>query len=255
MKMNQAIAPIGLQLYSIRELCKTDFMKALGDVAAMGYKGVELAGLHGHSASAVKSRLNELQLIAFSSHLPLPTEENIHELAEQARILGFHWIVSGLGPDAYADRTTCLASAKKLQAAARLAREAGFGFAYHNHEWEFDHLIEGKLPFEIILDNAPDVHFEMDTYWVTVGKASATQLIQQYHNRIPMFHIKDGPAERGHAMVAVGQGKLQWAEIFSSMTASSVDWVIVEFDQCDTDILTAVDLSRKYLVSEGYGMA
>ena len=42
--------PIGLQLYSLREQCKTDLPGMLAAVSKIGYKGVEFAGYHGRSA-------------------------------------------------------------------------------------------------------------------------------------------------------------------------------------------------------------
>lgn len=36
--------PIGLQLYTLRDACKDDFLGTIEQVARMGYAGVEFAG-------------------------------------------------------------------------------------------------------------------------------------------------------------------------------------------------------------------
>ncbi len=46
--------PVGLQLYSVREDLEKDFEGTLKKVKAMGYEGVEFAGLYGHSAQEMK---------------------------------------------------------------------------------------------------------------------------------------------------------------------------------------------------------
>ena len=47
--------PVSLQLYSLREQAKGDFVGVLKAVAEMGYVGVEPAGLHGMEATLSRS--------------------------------------------------------------------------------------------------------------------------------------------------------------------------------------------------------
>ena len=42
--------PIALQVYSVRDFASEDFKGTMEKVKAMGYDGVELAGLYGHTA-------------------------------------------------------------------------------------------------------------------------------------------------------------------------------------------------------------
>src|SRR5262245_7572361 len=45
--------PVGLELYSLRDQCKTDLLGTLVVVGKIGYKGVEFAGYHGHGAAEI----------------------------------------------------------------------------------------------------------------------------------------------------------------------------------------------------------
>ena len=47
--------PIGLQLYSVRNEMEKDFEGTLARVAAMGYEGVEFAGLFGKAPEEIKA--------------------------------------------------------------------------------------------------------------------------------------------------------------------------------------------------------
>src|ERR1039458_5645172 len=51
--------PVGLQLYSLREQCKTDLPGMLTAVAKIGYRGVEFAGYHGHSSKELRQLLDD----------------------------------------------------------------------------------------------------------------------------------------------------------------------------------------------------
>ena len=47
--------PIGLQLYSVRDAMEKDFKGTLQQVKAMGYDGVEFAGLFNNTPEQVKA--------------------------------------------------------------------------------------------------------------------------------------------------------------------------------------------------------
>ena len=61
---------IALQLYSVRDDMAADFEGTLRQVKAMGYDGVEFAGLFGKSADEVKALLDEIGLTPVSAHVP-----------------------------------------------------------------------------------------------------------------------------------------------------------------------------------------
>src|SRR5437764_13855913 len=65
--------PIGLELYSLRNECKTDLPGMLAAVAKIGYKGVEFAGYHGWSAQELRKMLDDNGLIACGTHTPFET--------------------------------------------------------------------------------------------------------------------------------------------------------------------------------------
>src|ERR1700709_561240 len=60
--------PVGVELYSVRNECKTDFPGTLAAIAKMGYPGVEFAGYWGRSAPEIKKMLDNTGLVACGSH-------------------------------------------------------------------------------------------------------------------------------------------------------------------------------------------
>ena len=62
--------PVGLQLYSLRELAAADLAGTLEKIRNMGYTGIEFAGLYGHSVEEVKTLMSRYDLIPVSAHVP-----------------------------------------------------------------------------------------------------------------------------------------------------------------------------------------
>ncbi|HEY2860695.1 MAG TPA: twin-arginine translocation signal domain-containing protein, partial [Terracidiphilus sp.] len=60
--------PLGLQLYSVRNLLPTDFAGTLKTLGSLGYREVEAAGYYDHSAEEVKKALDDAGLKLVSAH-------------------------------------------------------------------------------------------------------------------------------------------------------------------------------------------
>src|SRR5882724_3117014 len=63
--------PIALQMYTVRNEAKEDFVGTLKKVAALGYRGVELAGTYGHTAHGLRGILDDLNLELAGSHVSI----------------------------------------------------------------------------------------------------------------------------------------------------------------------------------------
>ena len=245
--------PISLQLYSLRDSAAKDFPAVLRQVAGIGYKGVEFAGLQGHNAKEIATLIDDLGLEVSSSHTGLPTPENITELADTELTLGNTRVISGFGPDAFKTVNDVKAAAAKFEQAAELLEPYGITFGFHNHWWEFSTL-DSKYVYDILMDEAPDVFSELDVYWAAYGKADPVAVVSQYKARLPLLHIKDGMLGEGAVHTAVGSGKLDMPAIIGAADPTVLEWVIVELDNCATGMLEAVKQSYAYLTSSGLAL-
>ncbi len=244
---------IGVQLYSARNELAKDFKGTLEKIAAMGYDGVELAGLPAgvSSADAVKL-LKSLNLSVVSGHMALPVGENKDKVIAEAKVLGVRRIVHSTGRDVCASRESIKNACATINEAAVNAKAAGLQIALHNHWWEFQN-VDGELAHKIMLKELlPDVVFEIDTYWVKVGGVTEpATVIKELGARVPLVHIKDGPGVQGKPMTAVGQGCMDFPTILASVTHA--EWLIVELDECATDMLDAIRDSITYLKQKRAG--
>src|SRR6516162_8301462 len=87
--------PIGLELYSIRDQCKTDLPGMLAAVSKIGYKGVEFAGYHGRTARELRKMLDDNGLVACGTHTPYDSvlEDKLKATVEFNQTIGNKFLI------------------------------------------------------------------------------------------------------------------------------------------------------------------
>jgi sugar phosphate isomerase/epimerase len=243
--------PISVQLYTLREQVKGDFVGVLKRVAAIGYKGVEPAGFHDLTAKELKKIVTDLGMVFSSSHGPWGNADNINEAVEIAGILGLDMVSGGYGPDDFKTLDTIKQAAEKTNARCAALKKHGLGLFLHNHWWEFE-MLDGRIKYDIFAELCPDVKFEIDTYWCSnFGANDAAKQVAKFKARTPLLHIKDGTFVKDVPHVAVGKGKMAFPKVVAAADPKVLRWLIVELDNCATDMFQAVADSYAYLTSSG----
>jgi len=240
--------PIGLQLYTVRDLMQKDVKYTLQQVAGVGYREVEFAGLFDKSAKTVAKWLGENKLTSPSSHVPLDRLKNsLQAVVDECQTLGngiivCPWIDESMRKSADdwhrigADFNTV---AERLQ-------RTGLRFAYHNHDFEFKKLPSGEMGYDILLKECDPklVKMEMDLYWITKGGQDPLAYFAKWPGRFPLVHVKDmsGSGE----IVDVGKGTIDWNRIFAKRREAGVEHFFVENDNPKSPI-EDIKVSYDYL--------
>ena len=243
--------PISVQLYALREESQADFDKVLSDIADIGYRGVEPFNLFGKEPKAFKRQVEDLGMQISSSHHPWANRSELNDAIETVQALGLNRVAAGFGPDDVSDADSVKRTVDTINSLTESLKPHGLSLFLHNHFWEFVP-VDGELPYHSFYKNCPDVEFEVDTYWAAnFGACDPAEEVANVKDRAPLLHIKDGPNEQGKAHVAVGDGVLEIADIVNAADPNVLEWVIVELDTCDTDMLAAIRRSYEFLTSEG----
>ena len=259
------MAKIGLQLWTVRESIEKNLEETLSRVAEVGYAGVETAFWPEHiSIEQAATALGKFDLPVFSIHCELPVgkeRENILKMTEAYKCNRIVW--HGWPEDPrYKTKAGTLELVDIYNEANEFSKKEGLVFGVHNHWWEFEKNEDGKFPFEILFDKLDeDIFFEIDTYWVKVAGQDPAGIVGKFGKRAPLLHIKDGPAtwtdsldeDQPDPMVAAGQGIQDFPAIVSAAKGNT-EWLIVELDNCATDMMIAVQESYKYLAEKGLGI-
>ncbi len=248
--MSTNTPPISVQLYTLREASQRDFDGVLEKVSLLGYKGVEPFNLFGKTPEAFKRQVNDLGMEVSSSHFPwINRSDSIDQVVEVIQALGLSRAPGGFSPDEFKDMDAIQRSIDVTAEYVDALKPHGLSLFLHNHYWEFD-LVDGRPGYHYLQDAVPGVEFEIDTYWAAnFGSMDPAAEITRVKSRMPLIHVKDGPLVKGESHVAVGSGKMDIPALFDAVDPEVFEWAVVELDQCDTDMLTAVAQSYQYLTT------
>lgn len=267
--------PVALQLYSVRDNMAEDFEGTLKKVKALGFDGVEFAGLFDKTADEVKKLVEEIGLTPISAHVPYVDMVNDTEkvLSDYAKI-GCKFVVIPYMTEEYRPGAEkfdeLIVGIKKIGAKAK---EMGMTLLYHNHDFEFVKLGD-EYGLDVLYASVDEDIFktELDTCWVNVGGENPAEYILKYSGRSPVVHLKDfvingeqkgslykligiddeeasDNSEEGFAFRPVGYGCQDFGTILEASEKAGAEWVVVEQDDATMGKtpLESAEMSRNYL--------
>jgi sugar phosphate isomerase/epimerase len=231
------MAQVGLMLYTVRDECARDLEATLREVAAIGYEGVELHDLHGHSPEQVRLWLDELDLVVCARHVGLGAlDGGLPALADESRALGHArvvvgWVEPPLTPDA------ARAVATRLGAGAATAGALGLELGFHNHDAEVRDLGNGRTVVDELLEQP--LFLELDLGWAWWAGVDPVQVLESACGRVPLVHVKDFRARGERVFCPVGEGGVEFERIVPAAVAHGAEWLLVEQDESDGSALDA----------------
>ncbi len=220
------------QLYTVRHELQSDFAGTLQQVAALGYREIELAGLFDHDPAYVRSIADSLDLHILGSHISWKRlRDDPNGLIEETRILGADYMILAWLPveerQTLAEWETWI---EIINNVARRAHQQGIRFAYHNHAFEFEP-IDGVEPYDLLLAGVDRrfVVFELDLYWLTVAERSPERYFRAYPGGFPLIHAKDMHLQTT-AMVDAGDGRIDFPAVLRQSKLAGITHLVAEHD-------------------------
>ncbi|WKK80079.2 sugar phosphate isomerase/epimerase family protein [Marivirga arenosa] len=236
----------GLQIYTLRKSLEEDFKGTIERAAKIGYKNLELFNYSngkyfGNSIKEVKSIFNNLGVKAKSSHVltgwSMPdnvgtmTNDWERTVADAAE-LGQSYIVCAYLFDSERKSIDDYKNLSDLlNSCGETAKEYGLQMAYHNHDFEFMKL-DGEIPYDLLLSECDLnlVKFELDLYWTARAGVDPIQYFKDNEGRFPLWHVKDMAAGEDQFFSAVGEGVIDWKNIFNHASTAGLKQFFVEQD-------------------------
>jgi|CZKL01.1.fsa_nt_gi sugar phosphate isomerase/epimerase len=249
--------PIGLQLYSVRNLLPKDFDGTLHQLSAAGYKEVEAAGYFNKTAAEFKHSMDQAGLRCVSTHHPLAMlRPQLDALIEYGHTLGLDYMIcssaGGVHRDPSAKGELTLDDwryvAGEYNKIGEKVKAAGMTFGIHNHTPEFAN--EGGIVVydELLKLTDPKlVVFEMDCGWVTAAGRNPVDYLSKTPERFPLMHVKDMTKEANgkfHSVV-MGHGVVDYKPIFRA--ATGLKHYFIEQEEFIGDTMTELRQDAEYM--------
>jgi sugar phosphate isomerase/epimerase len=247
--------PIAIQLYSVRDDCAQDLMGTLAKVAEMGYEGVEFAGYHGHTAEAIKAKLDELGLACEGAHVGISQfdDENFEETVAFHKTIGCKWLVSPWIPSEMREsEASTLETCKMLTSLVEKLAAHGLQTGFHAHDGDMKPLDGGKSAWTIFGENTPkEFLMQYDTANGMAGGADPVEPIRQFPGRGQSVHLKEYSGV--HGAKVIGEGDVPWAEVFEACeSGAGTEWYVVEHESYEgMTPIESIDICLKNLRKMG----
>ena len=237
----------GIQLYTVDKELKADPEGTLKRVRAIGYLEVETAGFGGYDAGHFRKALSDAGLKCSSSHFFNVGSGDPNQIFEAANALGVHYIVSS-GMSRFTDKPAgksmteddYKAMADFCNSFGEQAKQAGLQFAYHNHNFEFGDIGDGKIGYDIFVEHTDHelVKLELDCGWMVAAGHSPVEYFHRFPNRYRMVHVKDfvKPVHPSTSLASnevpqgtvLGTGYIDYRPILKAAKDSGVEHFYVE---------------------------
>ncbi|HZD50719.1 MAG TPA: sugar phosphate isomerase/epimerase [Silvibacterium sp.] len=248
--------PIGLQLYTVRNLAEKNLPEVLKQVRAIGYQEVETYwNVYSHPAKELRHMIDDAGLSAPSGHF---NYDGFQAKIDYAKQLGLNWMVCPMLPlSQQTSEAGFHTAAKQFNEWGKLVQNTGMQFAFHNHDYEFKPY-NGKTGYQILLDETDPalVFFEMDCYWIAQSGNDPVEMLHRLGHRVRLLHLKDRKpgfppsfdmGESSSHFTEVGHGNINWKAVIDTAEELGIEYYFVEQDHTPGDPMASIRSSYQYL--------
>ena len=227
------IERIGLQLYTVRSAMNQDLEGTIAAIAAAGITELEFAGYYKKPASWWRDVMKSHGMTSPSTHIGLPkTDAEWEPHFAMAKEMGHACVIVPSFGAEFRGEGGYQRLAARLNSSGEMASKVGLRIGYHNHNAEFAPQASGPNGHEILLANTDPnlVDFELDLYWAVKAGQDPLKILAAHPNRFTYCHVKDaGPAPE-LAMMDVGAGTINFAQIIAAGRKVGLKHWFIEHD-------------------------
>ena len=233
--------PIGCQTYPVRSMIGRDFPGTIKQLATAGFQRIELCSPVGYGDGfAVLAKYNGAELRKILGDLGVKCESShfdINELRKDlpgriawAKDLGLtQMMVPSLNGPRNPTMDDVKRAADEYNKMGEQSAKAGIQQGLHNEGFELSK-VDGKRTYDILFDllDPKLVKFQFQVSTISQGY-DAAEYFRKYPGRFISMHVQ-GWSAKTRKIVPVGQGTLDWKNIFSAARTGGVKNYFVEMN-------------------------
>ena len=239
---------VGMQLYSLSPLINEGkFEKAVKMACASGIDGLELYSYYDVPALTYRKLMNEAGVVCCGTHNHwTPLRDDLDHVMEYNYVLGNKTIICHyLLEEERGSRENYLRVAESLNEIGAKLKKNGFDLLYHNHDFEFREVFDGKRGMDLLLENTDPYLVGIELH---IGQLPQFQIdipgyIQELGRRIKVLHVHafqgEEPFDSGTAVEVGKTLDVPWA-VLENVYPVDCD---IERLRRDVDTLRAMERS------------
>ena len=232
--------PIGCQTWPVREMIEKDFPGTLKALAGAGFQSIELCspagysdngfgGLAKYKGSELKKIINDAGLTCVSSHFGMDElRKSQEERIAWAKDVGLtQMLVASLGGPKNPTMDDVKRAADEYNKMGEKAAKAGIQQGLHNEDFELS-TVDGKRTYDMLFEllDPKFVKFQFQVSTISKGY-DAAEYFKKYPGRFISMHVQGWSADT-KKIVPVGEGTLDWKNIFSAAKIGGIKNYFVE---------------------------
>jgi sugar phosphate isomerase/epimerase len=246
---------IALQLYTLRDPAKKDLAGTLKKAREMGWEYVQWSGMPNLPADKIRAELDAAGLKCIAAHVSIePFEKDFEANVKFWKTVGNRDLApGGMMNDCKANLKAWLNGARRLNALGAKLRAAGLRLSYHNHAFELEKFPgDNRAKLDILMEATKPENLcaELDLAWLLVGGVDPAAYVRKYKGRCPVVHAKDVVRARNgkkQQFKPLGQGELNWPEIFAAGDEAGIEWYVYEQDSGEGSPFDYTQASYQFL--------
>lgn len=234
--------PLGFQIWTLKDQLIKDFAGTLKMMAGLGYQSVEMCSPPGYISSGfgplvsmkgsdMRKIVEDAGLVLESTHYGMgELRENLNERIDFALESGQkQMIASSFWLPKNATMSDWKKAADELNEIGMKTQKAGIQTGFHNHHTEFEK-IDGVLIYDQLLKQFdPElVKMQFQVAVISIGYKAA-DYFKKYPGRFISAHLADW-SKTTDKQVPVGQGVVDWKELFAAADKYGVKNYFVEMN-------------------------
>jgi sugar phosphate isomerase/epimerase len=234
--------PIGCQTWPVREMIAKDFPGTIKQLAAAGFKTIELCspggyaefgfgGLAQYNGAELRKILGDAGVSCVSSHFGMDELRK-----DQARAIAWakdvgltQMLVASLDGPKNPTMDDVKKAADEYNKMGEQAAKAGIQQGLHNEEFEFS-MVDGKRTYDVLFEllDPKLVKFQFQVSTISRGY-DAAEYFMKYPGRFVSMHVQ-GWSVQTKKVAPVGQDSLNWQRIFSAAKTGGIKNYFVEMN-------------------------
>jgi sugar phosphate isomerase/epimerase len=234
--------PIGCQTYPVRAMIGHDFAGTIKQLTDAGFQAIELCSPLGYAdsgftslakykGSELRKMLSDLGVTCESCHFSMAElRQNLSDRITWAKDLGLtQMMVPSLEGPRHPTMDDVKRAAEEYNKMAEQSARAGIQQGLHNEDFELS-TVNGKRTYDVLFDllDPKLVKFQFQISTISRGY-QAVDYFTRYPGRFISMHVQ-GWSAKTRQIVPVGQGTLDWKEIFTAAKTGGIKNYFVEMD-------------------------